>query len=285
MCIPVATLEHWDGPQEAFRPTTEFAGATCFWAPEVHPLNGRFYMFASIGTDKARGTYVLAADAPQGPFVPLSAEPVTPRDWLSIDGTLWVDEANQPWCVFVHEYWQIRDGSMCAVRLSPDLSRAVEEPVTLFYASAAPWQGELSEQQRNEENFVTDGPFLHRTQSGALLMLWSSYVRGCYVLGTLRSDSGTVLGPWSHDEEIPVQRRRRARHALSHLRGPAHAVAAHTKAAGARSARFSSHCAKRVTGWWLLVSRTVQTSGLCHSIREGDSAAPPHRMAVVCGVI
>lgn len=107
----------------------------------------------------------------------------------------------------MHEYWQIHDGSLCAVRLCavrlcPDLSRAIEAPVTLFYASAAPWQGQLSEQQLNEENFVTDGPFLHRTQSGVLLMLWSSYVRGCYVLGTLRSHSGSVLGPWSHNEGI-----------------------------------------------------------------------------------
>jgi hypothetical protein len=195
-------LEQWEGPQPAYRPAGELAQNTCFWAPEVFFYQGRYYLFASIGTEQQRGTYVFVADTPRGPFLPHSKGPVTPPAWLSIDGTLYIDEHDQPWCVFVHEYWQIRDGSMCAVRLAKDLSEALDEPVALFFASSAPWLGELSDEQRQSENFVTDGPFLHRTQDGALLMLWSSYVKGVYVLGTLRSDNGHILGPWQHHEEL-----------------------------------------------------------------------------------
>lgn len=37
-----------------------------------------------------RGTQILRADKPEGPFVPLSDGPVTPADWECLDGTLYV---------------------------------------------------------------------------------------------------------------------------------------------------------------------------------------------------
>ena len=37
--------------------------------------------------------------------------------------------------VFVHEWVQISDGSICAIELSWDLKTAVSEPLLLFHAS------------------------------------------------------------------------------------------------------------------------------------------------------
>lgn len=190
-------LEQWEGPFPAFRPDNGFWADTQYWAPEVYAYGGQYVMFASFKAEGAsRGTQVLAADHPLGPFRPFSERPVTPPDWECLDGTLYVDEAGIPWMVFCHEWLQVTDGTMCVIRLSADLKEAVEEPTVLFRASEAPWSvgGE-----RNQ--YVTDGPFLYRNAANELLMLWSSGSAGGYAIGIARSTSGSVLGPWVQEPE------------------------------------------------------------------------------------
>lgn len=188
-------LRHWEGPFPAFRPPAGFWSDRNYWAPEVHAYRGRYYLFASFKAEGVcRGTQVLAADGPGGPFVPISDGPVTPRDWESLDGTLYVDADGQPWIVFCHEWVQVGDGEICALRLSDDLTAAIEPPHLLFRASEAPWVREINSKGRR--GYVTDGPWLHRLASGDLLMLWSSFSAGGYTVGVARSASGDILGPW-----------------------------------------------------------------------------------------
>ncbi len=197
-------LEQWDGPFAAFRPPAGFWADRNFWAPEVHEYRGHFYMFLSLKAEGlCRGTQILAADSPRGPFVPLSDRPVTPPNWECLDGTLFVDAADQPWMVFCHEWVQVGDGEICAVRLTPNLSAALGEPQLLFRASAAPWAHELNSNGRR--GYVTDGPWLHRLASGELLMLWSSFANGDYTIGAARSADAAIPGPWEHLPE-PVYR-------------------------------------------------------------------------------
>src|SRR5690606_41695779 len=85
-----------------------------------------------------RGAELLVAASPRGPFHPLGQGPQTPPDWMALDGSLWVEDG-VPYMVFCREWAQITDGSFELVRLSADLSRAVEEPTRLFTASVAPW--------------------------------------------------------------------------------------------------------------------------------------------------
>lgn len=193
-------LENWEGPFPAFRPPAGFWADRNFWAPEVHHYRGRYFMFASFKAENVcRGTQILAADSPRGPFLPISAGPVTPRDWECLDGTLFVDAREQPWIVFCHEWVQVGDGEVCALRLSDDLTTAVGEPHLLFKASEAPWAQELN--SKNRKGYVTDGPWLHRLSSGDLLMLWSSFSSGGYTIGVARSASGDILGPWRQNPE------------------------------------------------------------------------------------
>jgi hypothetical protein len=140
---------------------------------------------------------VLAADGPLGPFEPLAGEPVTPRDWECLDGTLHIERDGTPWIVFCHEWLQVKDGRMAAMPLTRDLREAAGEPVVLFRASEAPW----TVAGQDGTVYVTDGPYLHRLSSGELLMLWSSMSRHGYAIGIARSESGTALGPWTHDPE------------------------------------------------------------------------------------
>ena len=115
-------LESWEGPFPAFvAPPGFWADREC-WAAEVHAWDGAFHMFASLKAEgRYRGTHVLRADAPGGPYQPHSDGPVTPANWECLDGTLHVDANGDPWIVFCHEWVQVHNGSMCAMRLSADL--------------------------------------------------------------------------------------------------------------------------------------------------------------------
>jgi len=200
-CFKGRDLREWTGPIPAFRPPAGFWATTNFWAPEVHRFGGRFYMFASFKADEAyRGTQILVSDSPDGPYLPLTDGPITPPDWQCLDGTLHVDRQGDPWIVFCHEWTQIHNGAICALKLSPDLKSPAGRPVFLFSATEAPWvpkvKWPIEGSPYRFPTYVTDGPFLHRTAGGDLLMLWSSLGKTGYATGVARSETGHVAGPW-----------------------------------------------------------------------------------------
>lgn len=187
-------LEHWEGPFPVFRAPEGFWGKKNFWAPEVHYYRGKYYLFGTFAHDAplTRGTQLLVSDSPRGPFVPIGGAAFTPADWLALDGTLFIDQDDKPWMVFCHEWLQVHDGEMCALRLKEDLSGPEGEPQLLFKASSAPWG-----KAPGQKDYVTDGPCLYRARNGALLMLWSSFGKdGKYKAGIARSDTGALMGPW-----------------------------------------------------------------------------------------
>jgi beta-xylosidase len=195
-------LTAFEGPFPAFRPPADFWSDRNFWAPEVYRYNGAYYMFATFKPKAGRrGTAVLRSASVMGPYEPHSAGPVTPPEWECLDGTLFLDEDGCPWLVFCHEWVQARDGAICAARLAPDLKARDGEAQTLFCASEAPWAAPLKSRPDKiipAGSYVTDGPFLWRTEGGGLLLLWSSFGEdGAYRIGVARSESGTLRGPWT----------------------------------------------------------------------------------------
>ncbi len=193
-------LINWSAPKVCFR-KGDFWADRDYWAPECHLYKGRYYLISSFRAEgKYRGCQCLVANSPEGPFTPVGDGPVTPKGWHCLDGTLFIDEEGAPWMVFCHEWMQVYDGQICAIRLSEDLSQAVSEPEILFRASDAPWRGNGPA----DGGLVTDGPFLHRLPGGKLIMLWSSFSQhGGYTVGYARSASGTIHGPWIQ-EKIPL---------------------------------------------------------------------------------
>lgn len=193
-------LETWSDPRECFARPENFWADRNFWAPEVHKYKGKYYMFASFKSEnECRGTQILCADTPMGPFKPHSDGPVTPRDWECLDGTLYVDGHGTPYMVFCHEWLQVHDGGMCAIQLSDDLTHSVGEAATLFHASEPAWA------KKAAENYVTDGPFIYTAANGRLIMLWSSSAADGYCEGLSYSDDG-ILGTWKHDERLLFSR-------------------------------------------------------------------------------
>lgn len=188
-------LKEWEGPTKVFGASPGFWGTQTFWAPEVHRYKGKYYLFATFSAPNVhRACQILVSKNPRGPFVPLTDRPVTPFGWQCLDATLFVDADRKPWIVFCHEWEQVHDGEICAMRLTDDLKYSAGPSIMLFRASEAPWVNAIS-----EANYVTDGCFLHRTEDGKLLMLWSSFGKGGYLEGIARSESEKITGPWKHD--------------------------------------------------------------------------------------
>ncbi len=197
-------MKLWSEPKYAFVPPDNFWATTQFWAPEVHQYKGKWYMFASFKSpERCRGVQVLRSEYVTGPYTPITDGPVTPTDWECLDGTLYIDEDDEPWIVFSHEWLQIHDGAFCCAKLSQDLSCMVSEPITMFHASDAPWcvshTGDMV--VGTENDYVTDGPYLYHTKDGLLQMIWSSFSNNGYAIGIAVSASGKVTGPWEQQNE------------------------------------------------------------------------------------
>ena len=190
-------LETWSSAVEVFTPPEDFWSDLHYWAPEVHKYNEKYYMFVSFkSADMCRGTQILKSDSPQGPFVVHSEGPITPADWECLDGTLYI-ENDVPYMIFCHEWAQIDDGEICAIELTKDLKKAASLPKVLFRASEPSWSDGYK-----PGKYVTDGPFMYRTQGGRLLMIWSSFSKGEYCEALSYSDSGSIFGKWIHDDRL-----------------------------------------------------------------------------------
>lgn len=191
-------LENWSDPIPCFDSEKYGLNRRVNWAPEVHKHNGKYYMFATLTLKNGlKGTYSLCADSPMGPFAPLSDGPLTPAEWESLDGTLYIDKDGSPYLVFCHEHTQIKDGTICYVRLSDQLDRAVSDVVTMFSASSCPYVDPLE-----SGNYVTDGPFMFRSKNNELFMIWSSFINLKYAELVVKFTDGTLSMNFEHKKPM-----------------------------------------------------------------------------------
>jgi beta-xylosidase len=194
-------LGAWEGPHAALRTDPE-EGWRNAWAPEVYRRDGMYVMLATLTTaEGARGVYTLESPAVTGPYSLRSATPVTPAHVRCLDGTLYLDQEDKPWLIFCKEWLDSQDGEMLAAPLNAALTELVARPMLLFTASSAPWVIPVDEPDHKtvHPSYVTDGPFVHRTITGELLLLWSSYGAGGYTTGVARSLTRAIAGPWVHN--------------------------------------------------------------------------------------
>ncbi|MBO5859626.1 MAG: family 43 glycosylhydrolase [Clostridia bacterium] len=190
-------LENWSDPIECFSLPENFWADKEIWAPEVYKYKNNFYMFVSFRSDsRNRGTQILKSDSPEGPFLPFTEGPVTPEDWVCLDGTFYIDNDGKPYMVFCHEWVQTIDGEIHAMPLTDDLSAPAGEPILLFKASEPFWA------DKSRDTFVTDGPFIYRTKNGKLMMIWSTSTQSGYTQAIAVSDSGKIDGEWIHQKPL-----------------------------------------------------------------------------------
>jgi hypothetical protein len=208
-------LKRWTGPFRVAKPdTSSWMGKNpMIWAAELHPYKGRYYYFATftnrdvkIDTVKGnvierRACHVLVSDAPDGPYVPMKDATYLPANKPTLDATFWIDKDEQTYMIYCHEWLQNGNGTVEKIALKPDLSGTLGEGRILFRASDSPWSREKDEQGRDKPNKVTDGPFVFRTQTGKLGMIWTSWVYDVYTQGVAYSQTGTLDGPWIQEKE------------------------------------------------------------------------------------
>lgn len=210
-------LKLWAGPYTvAQTDSTSWMGPRpMIWAAELHAYRGKYYYFATFtnqeviidrykGNDiERRASHILVSDTPEGPYVPMEDDIYLPADRPTLDGTFWVDSDGKPYMIYCYEWLQDWDGTMEKIELKPDLSGSVGEAVLMFRASECPWSREKDESGNVISNKVTDGPYMFRTGTGRLGMIWTSWIDDVYTQGVVYSDSGTLDGPWVH-EKAPI---------------------------------------------------------------------------------
>jgi beta-xylosidase len=215
-------LKNWTGPYGAYDTRGTWMDEINFVAAaEIHKVNGKYYYAATFGDRKElvdvvprrynvyrHQTMILESDKAEGPFKLKNPDPnydYLPHSWDIIDGTIYV-ENGQPYMVFVHEWMQTFDGTIEYVKLSPDLTKTISEPVMLFRATESPCplemvgNGEMTYGLKIP-GWVTDGPQLFRTKTGKLGMLWASWGAKRYLECVAYSQSGTIDGPWIQEEK------------------------------------------------------------------------------------
>ena len=207
-------LKLWTGPFRVAKtdPQSWMGPNPMIWAAELHEYNGKYYYFATftnrdVKIDTVRGNvidrracHVLVSENPEGPYLPMSDSEYLPANMPTLDGTLWVEDG-KPYMIFCYEWLQNWNGTMEKIELKPDLSGPVGEMKLLFRASDSPWSKERDEQGNIIFNKVTDGPWLFRTKTGRLGMIWTSWVYDVYTQGVAYSESGKLAGPWIHEPE------------------------------------------------------------------------------------
>lgn len=204
-------LKLWDGPFRVAEtdPDSWMGPHPNIWAAELHKYKGKYYYFATftnpavkIDTVKGnvierRASHVLVADRAEGPYRPMADPMYLPADQPTLDATLWVDRDGKPYMIFCHEWLQNWNGTVEKIQLKDDLSGTIEGTRRLlFRAFDSPWSKEKMEDGSIGPNKVTDGPFVFKTQTGRLGMLWTSWVYDVYTQGVAYSESGTLDGPW-----------------------------------------------------------------------------------------
>jgi Beta-xylosidase len=207
-------LKFWDGPYHVAKTdSTSWMGPRpMIWAAEIHRYKNKYYYFATftnravtIDTVKGnaierRACHVLVSDQPDGPYVPMQDATYLPADQPTLDGTLWIDTDGKPYMVYCYEWLQNWNGTIEKIQLKPDLSGSIGESKLLFRASESPWSREKDENGKDKPNKVTDGPYLFKTGTGRLGMIWTSWVYDVYTQGVAYSTSGTLDGPWVQEE-------------------------------------------------------------------------------------
>ncbi|MBE6286589.1 MAG: glycoside hydrolase [Mediterranea massiliensis] len=210
-------LKRWEGPTRvAMTDSTSWMGRRPqIWAAELHQHNGKYYYFATFTNNRIRidsvagnviprrASHVLVSDKAEGPYYPMADSIYLPPTKPTLDGTFWVDTDGKPYMIYCHEWLQAgngMDGTMEMIELKPDLSGSIGEGKLMFRASDSPWSKEKVD-GKEVPNRVTDGPYLFRTGTGRLGMIWTSWIYGDYTQGVVYSESGTLAGPWVHEPE------------------------------------------------------------------------------------
>lgn len=199
-------LETWTylGFPLQFDDTAWMGASPQVWASEIHAIDGRYYNFSTLTNDSItidsdghprRAVHIVSSQLPTGKYRLIAGgdDTYVPADKTTLDATYFEDIDGKRYLIYCHEWIQNGNGTIEYIELKSDMTGTIGEGVVMTRAHDATWN----------TSPVTDGPYLFRTQTGRLGMIWTSWHGGRYVQGVAYSTSGKLDGPWKH-EPLPI---------------------------------------------------------------------------------
>ena len=174
------------------------------WAAEIHAIDGKYYNFSTLTNGNItidsdghprRAVHIMSSTLPEGKYTLISGGDATyvPAEKTTLDASYFEDTDGKRYLIYCHEWIQNGNGTIEYIELKPDMKGTVGEGVVMTRAHDATWN----------TSPVTDGPYLFRTQTGRLGMIWTSWHGDRYVQGVAYSSTGKMNGPWVH-EPLPI---------------------------------------------------------------------------------
>ncbi len=211
-------LVHWTEICGAMDPLP--GGFGCYWAPEVSYLNGRFYMYYSVGNEERMEIRVAVAEHPDGPFT--DAGRGLTREDFAIDAHLFQDDDGSLYFFYATDFLEhsfIGTGTVYDRMIDPLTLAGAPQPV-----ARARYDWQVYDPRRESKGGVrwhtVEGPFVLKHKGLYYEMFsggnwqnlsygvgyatsrtinsaaeWDQYADGERALPILRTVPGTVIGP------------------------------------------------------------------------------------------
>lgn len=216
-------LVEWTEEGLAFKPDLRTSWCTgSFWAPEVHEVNGAYYLFYSAlwyGHNTMR-IGIAKSDAPGGPYVDLKNEPLFDLGYAAIDASLFIDNDGTPYLYFSRDCSEnvingINTSQIYVVELTEDFMGIVGEPQLLLTPDQS-WEYGPGDTFRWNE-----GPFIVENEGKYWLFYSANFYQSReYGVGAAVSDSPT--GPFVKLESNPIMKWAEDEAGKTLVSGPGH---------------------------------------------------------------
>ncbi|WP_423128718.1 glycoside hydrolase family 43 protein [Gaoshiqia sp. Z1-71] len=158
-----------------------------FWAPEVYPVNGKFYMYYSADEHIC----VATSDNPLGPFKQEILKPMIENE-KCIDNSLFIDDDGTPYLLFD----RFNDGlNIWVAELEDDLLRIKAETMTKCINVSQAWEEIWP--RVNEGAFV-----LKHNDTYYMTYSANSYESPFYGVGFATATN--IRGPWTKYAQNPI---------------------------------------------------------------------------------
>ena len=201
-------LLHWSAPKVIFQADEDFWGRDCFWAPECHVINGRYYLFFSANqkdsdAEESFAITCVRCDTPDGEFEDFLRRPLFVMDYPAIDGNILVEDGHiylyYSRCCFEHQVNGLEESWIYGVELKSDLTGILGEPMLLLRPEQE-WEGRSAPTTGRRWN---EGSYILR-ENGSYYIMYSGnyYMEPHYAMGYAVGTS--PMGPFVKAEENPI---------------------------------------------------------------------------------
>ncbi len=179
-------LKNWSYGGVALHKNDSY-GEKWFWAPEVHLVDGVYYMFYTA----EERTCVATSDSPTGPFVQRDLMPMI-DGYKNIDNTLFIDDDGTPYMFYVRVGKPFK---ICVTELSKDLQSVKKECVAVCITPTQSWE--------RKSGRVNEGPSVFK-HNGRYYMLYSGNGYKSHHYGIGYATAKSIKGPWRKSSLNPI---------------------------------------------------------------------------------